>query len=495
MTIKEKIPHYSLFINGEFIEGEKKESIESINPHTGKVWATFSAANDVDVNRAISIAKRSMEKGKWADMLPSMRGKLLFTLADLIEKHASFLGEIETKDSGKLLVETATQTKYVADYYRYYAGLADKIEGATLPIDKPDMHVFTTCEPIGVVAAIVPWNAQMFLTATKLAPALAAGCATIIKASEIAPCALLYFGRLIKEAGFPDGVVSIITGDAKNCAVPLTTHPDIDRVAFTGGPETAKQIIINSAENFAVTTLELGGKSPIIIFEDADIDSAVNGIIAGNFGASGQSCVAGSRVIVHESIKNDVIARLIKKVNHIRVGSPTDPETHVGPLCTEKQIILIENTLKKATSQGAKIQFGGKRKQSEGYYFEPTLVDCPNESIATLEVEMFGPVMSMLSFESEEEAIDLANNSSYGLGSGVFTTNLARAHRVSKKIKAGICWINSYRAISPIAPFGGYNRSGYAREAGIQAINDYVRTKTTWINISDEPMANPFVMR
>jgi aldehyde dehydrogenase (NAD+) len=495
MTIKEKIPHYPLFINGDFIEGEKKETLESINPHTGKVWATFAAAKDVDVDRAISIARKSMEKGEWADMLPSVRGKLLFSLADLIEKHASFLGEIETKDSGKLLVETATQTKYVADYYRYYAGLADKIEGATLPIDKPDMHVFTTCEPIGVVAAIVPWNAQMFLTATKLAPALAAGCAIIIKASEIAPCTLLYFGKLIKEAGFPDGVVSIITGDAKSCAVPLTTHPDIDRIAFTGGPETAKQIIINSAENFAVTTLELGGKSPIIIFEDADIDSAVNGIIAGNYGASGQSCVAGSRVIVQESIKKDVIARLIKKINHIKVGSPIDPETHVGPLCTEKQIILIEDTLKKATSQGAKIHFGGKRKESEGYYFEPTLVDCPNESIVTLEVEMFGPVMSMLSFVGEEEAIELANNSQYGLGSGVFTNNLARAHRVSKKIKAGICWINSYRAISPIAPFGGYNRSGYAREAGIQAINDYVRTKTTWINISDAPMANPFVMR
>ena len=495
MTTKEKIPHYPLFINGRFVEGEKQEIIGSINPHTGKVWATFATANDVDVERIISMARKTVEKGEWADMLPTMRGKLLFRLSDLIEEHASFLGEIETQDSGKLLIETATQTKYVADYYRYYAGLADKIEGATLPIDKQDMHVYTTCEPIGVVAAIVPWNAQMFLTATKLAPALAAGCSVIIKASEVAPCALLYFGKLIKEAGFPDGVVSIITGDAKNCAVPLTTHPDIDRIAFTGGAETAKQIIINSAENFAVTTLELGGKSPIIVFEDADIESAVNGIIAGNYGASGQSCVAGSRVIVQESIKKDVIARLTEKTQNIKVGSPTDPKTHVGPLCTEKQIILIEDTLKKAKLQGGKIHFGGKRKEGEGYYFEPTLVDCPNDSIATLEIEMFGPVMSMLSFENEEEAIELANKSQYGLGSGVFTNNLARAHRVSKKIKAGICWINSYRAISPIAPFGGYNRSGYAREAGIQAINDYIRTKTTWINVSDTPMANPFVMR
>jgi len=495
MSTKEELPHYSLLIDGVTDEGTTKERFSSINPHTGKVWATFSVANNKDVSRAVSVAKQSLNNSDWANMLPTDRGKLLFRLADLIELRASDIGAIETNDSGKLLVETVTQTKYVADYYRYYAGLADKLEGATLPIDKSDMHVYTTCEPIGVVAAVVPWNAQMFLTATKLAPALAAGCAVIVKASEIAPCALLYFGELIKEAGFPDGVVSIITGDAENCAIPLTTHPDIDRIAFTGGPDVAKQIVINSAENFAVTTLELGGKSPILIFEDADIEGAINGIIAGNYGASGQSCVAGSRVIAHESLKELLITKLSERVDSIIIGNPTDSNTHVGPLCTEKQIELIEDTLSKAKAQGAKIHFGGKRHTREGYYFEPTLVDCPNESIITLETEMFGPVMSILSFKTEDQAIKLANNSQYGLGSGIFTNNLARAHRVSKKIKAGICWVNSYRAISPIAPFGGFNQSGYAREAGMQAINDYIRTKTTWINISDAPMANPFVMR
>ena len=495
MKSNNNIQHFPVFINGKFYENQKKECFTSINPHNEKSWATFSVAKKEEVELAVKSARCCLEEGAWSEMLPTDRGKLLFKLADLIELHASEIGEIETHDSGKILAETVTQTRYVADYYRYFAGLADKIQGSTLPIDKPEMHVYTSYEPIGIVAAIVPWNAQMFLTATKLAPALAAGCTVVIKASEIAPCSLLYFARLIKESGIPDGVVSIITGDEYNCAIPLTTHPDIDRIAFTGGPNVAKQIIINSSENFAVTTLELGGKSPIIVFEDADIEGAVNGIIAGNYGASGQSCVAGSRVIVHESIKKELIDELSKRVKSIVIGDPKKSETHIGPLCTIKQIELIEKTIDKAVSQGANIVFGGTRIKQKGYYFEPTLIDCPNESIVTLETEMFGPVISILTFKDEKQAIKMANNSKYGLGSGLFTNNLARAHRVSKKIKAGICWINSYRAISPIAPFGGYNQSGYARESGMESIKDYVRTKTTWINISDDPMSNPFVMR
>ena len=494
MKLNKNIQNFPIFIDGKFYENNT-DKFPSLNPHNEEIWATFSVAGKSEVDLAIAAARRCLNEGEWPKMLASDRGKLLLKLADLIELHANEIGKIETNDSGKLLAETATQTQYVAEYYRYFAGLADKIQGSTLPIDKPDMHVFTSCEPIGVVAAVVPWNAQMFLTATKLAPALAAGCTIIIKASEIAPCSLLYFARLIKEAGIPDGVVSVITGDEKNCAIPLTTHPDIDRIAFTGGPKVAKQIVINSSENFAVTTLELGGKSPIVVFEDADIEGAVNGIIAGNYGASGQSCVAGTRVIVHDSIKRELIEMLSKRAESIVTGDPKNNDTHVGPLCTNKQITLIEKTLKKAQSQGAKIVFGGSRLNQKGYYFEPTLIDCPDESIVSLETEMFGPVASLLTFKDEKQAIKMANNTKYGLGSGLFTNNLARAHRVSKKIKAGICWINSYRAISPIAPFGGYNQSGYAREAGIDSINDYIRTKTTWINISDDPMKNPFVMR
>lgn len=487
--------HYQLFIDGQWVEGADGQVMTSQNPAKGVDWASFACAAPSDVDRAIKAARRVLDDPKWRDMTQTARGKLLYRLAELIEENADAIGRIETTDSGKLLAETASQTKYVGDYYRYYAGLADKIEGAVLPIDKPDMHVFTRREPIGVVAAVVPWNAQMFLTATKLGPALAAGCAVVLKASEIAPAPMFEFAKLIEAAGFPAGVVSVITGDAENCAIPLTRHKDVDRIAFTGGPETARHVVRNSAENFAVTTLELGGKSPILVFEDADLDGAANGLIAGNFGASGQSCVAGSRGLVQRSIFEALVAKITKIAQGIVVGDPLEAGTHVGPLCTSAQVQNIEKTLKTSVSQGAKIHFGGAPLEQDGNYMAPTLVECADADTQTLKVEMFGPVMSLLPFDTEEEAIALANDTEFGLGSGVFTQNIARAHRVSARLKSGICWVNTYRAVSPIAPFGGYNQSGYGREAGVDAILDYTRTKTTWINISDRPMSNPFVMR
>lgn len=487
--------HFQLFINGEWRSGSDDQIMYSQNPHNNQIWASFDCANKTDIDFAVKSAKDVLNDQSWKSMTATDRGKLLNKLADLIEINAEIIGSIETKDSGKLLAETVSQTKYVSEYYRYFAGMADKIEGSTLPIDKKEMHVYTTHHPIGVVAAIVPWNAQMFLTATKLAPALAAGCSVIIKASEIAPCAIFELAKLIDQAGFPKGVVSIITGDTENCSIPLTSHPDIDRIAFTGGTETAKKIIKNSANNFAATNLELGGKSPLIIFDDADIESAANGIIAGNFGASGQSCVAGSRVIVQKNMASELIDLIKRKSQNITIGDPLDPQTNLGPLCTNKQIKIIENTISNSVSQGGKVIFGGKKIKREGNYFEPTLICCPNRNIETLKIEMFGPVISLIEFDNEDEAVELANDSVYGLGSGLFTKDLSRAHRVSKEIKAGICWINTYRVISPIAAFGGFNQSGYAREAGKQSIFDYTRTKTTWINISDEPMKNPFVMR
>ncbi len=487
--------HFQLFIDGAYCEGAAGQVMTTENPSTGEGWATFACAAPADVDRAVAAAKRALEDPKWRDLSQTARGKLLYRLAELIEENAAALGRIETTDSGKLLAETASQTAYVGDYYRYYAGLADKIEGAVLPIDKPDMHVFTRRAPIGVVAAVVPWNAQMFLTATKLGPALAAGCAIVLKASEIAPAPMLEFARLIKEAGFPDGVVSVITGDAQNCAIPLTRHPDVDRIAFTGGPETARHVVRNSAENFAVTSLELGGKSPIIVFDDADIEGAANGLIAGNFGASGQSCVAGSRGLVHRPVLEALIERISEKAKSIVVGDPLEPSTHLGPLCTSAQVSRIQETLATATSQGATVHFGGAPLDRAGNFVAPTLVECAGPHTETLKVEMFGPVMSLLPFDTEEEAIALANESDFGLGSGIFTQNLARAHRVSARLRSGICWVNTYRAISPIAPFGGFNQSGYGREAGMEAILDYTRTQTVWINTSSEPMANPFVMR
>lgn len=488
-------PHYQMFIAGSWAEGSDGQVMESENPATGECWATFACASPSDVDRAVTAAAEALDDPVWRDMTATARGKLLYKLADLIEANAETIGRIETTDSGKLAAETVAQSRYVGDYYRYFAGLADKVEGAVLPIDKPDMHVFTTREPVGVVAAIVPWNAQMFLTSTKLGPALAAGCSVILKASEIAPAPMFEFAKLIEQAGFPPGVVSVITGDAENCAIPLTRDPRIDRIAFTGGPETARHVVRNSAENFAVTTLELGGKSPIIVFEDADLESAANGLIAGNFGASGQSCVAGTRGLVHRSVLDDLAALIEEKSKGIIVGDPLEARTHVGPLCTHAQVAGIEHTLAMAREQGATIRFGGMRPERPGNYFNPTLVECPSGGIETLKIEMFGPVMSLLPFDTEEEAIAIANSTPYGLGSGVFTQNVARAHRVSKRIRSGICWVNTYRAVSPIAPFGGFNQSGYGREAGVESILDYTRTKTTWINTSSAPMANPFVMR
>lgn len=491
----EQKPHYQLFIDGQWVDGADGQVMASHNPATGEDWATFACAAPSDVDRAIAAGRRVLNDPVWRDMTQTQRGKLLYRLAELIEKNAQRIGEIETTDSGKLLAETASQSAYVGDYYRYYAGLADKIEGAVLPIDKPDMHVFTKREPIGVVVAIVPWNAQMFLTATKLGPALAAGCSVVLKASEIAPAPMLEFARLIEQAGFPPGVVSVITGDAENCAIPLTRHPDVDRIAFTGGPETARHVVRNSAENFAVTSLELGGKSPILVFEDADLDGAANGLIAGNFGASGQSCVAGSRGLVHRSIFDALAQKIEDKMQSVVVGDPLSADTHIGPLCTAAQVQTIETTLQAARNGGATIRFGGEALDRPGNYMAPTLVECPNTDIETLKVEMFGPVMSLIPFDTEEEAIAIANSTPFGLGSGVFTENVARAHRVSSRLKAGICWVNTYRAVSPIAPFGGYDQSGYGREAGLEAVLDYTRTKTTWISTSDKPMANPFVMR
>lgn len=487
--------HFSLYIAGAFCAGGTGRVETSVNPATAAPWATFDCAAPADVDRAVTAARAALNDPAWRDMTATNRGKLLYRLADLVAQNADRLGAIETTDSGKLAAETKSQTGYVADYYRYYAGLADKIEGAVLPIDKPDMHVFTKPMPIGVVAAIVPWNAQMFLAATKIAPALAAGCCVVVKASEIAPAPMLEFARLIDQLGLPPGVVSVITGTAEDCAIPLTRHRHVDRIAFTGGPETARHVIRNSAENFAVTTLELGGKSPILVFEDADLDAAANGLIAGNFGASGQSCVAGTRGLVQSSVLPALIDRITEKSRGLVVGDPHNPATHLGPLCTTQQVRRIEATLDQSRAQGAQVLWGGQVGQAGPHYFEPTLVLAQSPETATLKVEMFGPVMTLLPFETEDEAIALANDSDFGLGSGLFTENLARAHRVSARIRSGITWVNTYRVISPIAPFGGFDQSGYGREAGLAAIADYTRTKTTWISTSSQPMTNPFVMR
>ncbi|WP_372572302.1 aldehyde dehydrogenase [Ruegeria jejuensis] len=484
---------FQQYIDGAFSDGSDR--FDSLDPATGTVWAQMPEAGAEDVNRAVEAAERAFFSPEWAGMTATARGKLLYRLADLIAENAPRLAELETRDTGKIIRETSAQIAYVAEYYRYYAGLADKIEGAHLPIDKPDMEVWLRREPIGVVAAVVPWNSQLFLSAVKIGPALAAGCTVVLKASEDGPAPMLEFARIFDQAGFPKGVLNVITGGPMAGAT-LTSHPKVAHVAFTGGPETARHIVRNSAENLASTSLELGGKSPFIVFEDADIESAVNAQISGIFAATGQSCVAGSRLVVQASIKDAFLARLKEKAEAVVIGLPDDMGTEVGPLCTKRQRDIAVDLIARSVAQGAKLVTGGRPIDRDGFYFPPTILDCSDARDAdSLTNEFFGPVLSVVSFETEDEAIAIANNTQFGLASGLFTQNLTRAHRMIRAIRAGIVWVNTYRAVSPIAPFGGHGLSGHGREGGIQAALDYTKVKSVWLRTSDDPIPDPFIMR
>ncbi len=488
---------YRMLIAGEWIEAEGGRRLESLDPATGAAWASFPAASAADVDRAVRAAHQAMTEGPWARTTATERGKALYRLADLLASRADELAKVETRDTGKLIRETRSQIRYVADYFRYFAGAADKLEGATLPIDKPDLFVMTVREPIGVVAAVIPWNSQLLLAAVKIGPALAAGNAVVLKASEHAPTPLLEFGKLCLEAGIPPGVVNVVTGLGDPCGKALTTHPLVARISFTGGAATARHIVRNSAENFAVVTLELGGKSPILVFDDADPESAANGIVAGNFGASGQSCVAGTRVFVQSGIFDEVMGRVAERAKRIRIGDPLDDASEMGPLATRGQLDHVERAVAASLTEGATLLNGGRRPAalSHGWYYEPTILACPQGGVTASREELFGPVLSAFRFTDEADAIRAANDTEYGLAAGLFTRDGSRSLRVMRQLRAGIVWINTYRAVSPIAPFGGYKSSGFGREAGQESLLDYTRTKTVWINSSTAPVGDPFVMR
>ena len=485
-----------MFIDGEWVNSESKKSFKTLNPETNEPWALVPEASAKDVDKAVKAAQKAFE-GEWPKLFPRERGKFLRKIGNQLRENAELLGKIETTDTGKLFKETNKQANYIAEYYDYYAGLADKIEGTVLPIDKPNIQVITTRIPIGVVVAIVPWNSQMLLTATKLAPALAMGNTVVIKSSELAPAVMFEFAKLIEKTGIPKGVVNIITGYGDPCGKALTTHNLVEKIAFTGGPETARHIIKNSSENLSEVSLELGGKSPVAVFEDADQDNAINGITAGIFGASGQSCIAGSRLYIQKGIYNEFLDKLAKRAEKIKIGAPMDSDTEMGPLSSFKQLEIIEKNIKLTVNQGGKIKCGGKRHSfsNKGYYFPATIIECENHNLPTAENELFGPVLSVMKFDTEEEIIKKMNDNQYGLSSGIYTKDLARGLRVSKAIRAGITFVNTYRLISPSAPFGGIKDSGYGKEAGIESIKDYTRVKTTWFYTSDKPTLDPFSMR
>ena len=487
---------YQMLIDGQWVDASDGARYDSVDPATGDVWASMPEATSDDVDRAVRAAEAAGISGRWASMTPTERGKCLRRLGDLLADASETLGRIETRDTGKMFKETRWQAKYIAEYFHFYAGAADKIEGRTLPIDKPDMFVFTNREPLGVVAAIVPWNSQLFLTAVKIGPALAAGNTVVLKGSECSAAPILEFGKLIAEAGIPDGVVNIITGHGDPCGRVLTSHPRVARVSFTGGPVSAGHVIRNTAENFAELSLELGGKSPFIVFDDADIDSAVNGSVAGIFAASGQSCVAGSRLYLHDAIADSFLAKMTAIANSIQIGDPQAEDTQMGPLCTAAQIDHIETQVARAVEQGGRILAGGRRVDGmAGLFFQPTIIECPDPSMEIVDTELFGPVLAVLRFSDEDDVIAQANRSVHGLAAGLFTRDSARSMRVARRLRAGIVWVNTYRVISPIAEFGGSKQSGYGRESGMQAVYDYTRPKTVWMNLSDDPVANPFEPR
>lgn len=491
------IRSYKMLIDGEWVAASDGAMFDSVNPSTGQIWSRVPEATEADVDRAVRAADRAFTKGPWSKMTPTERGKCLRRLAELLADKSEELGRTESIDTGKMLKETRWQAKYIAEFFQFYAGCADKISGETLPIDKPDMFVFTKREPLGVVAAIVPWNSQLFLVAVKIGPALAAGNTVVLKASEHASGAMLEFGELVEAAGFPAGVVNIVTGHGDPCGRVLTGHPLVSRISFTGGPNAARHVLENSKRNFAEVSLELGGKSPFIVFDDANIESAVNASIAGIFGATGQSCVAGSRLYLHDDIADEFLERMVAQAGAIKIGDPLEDETQMGPLCTQGQLKHIKAEVAHAQTEGGKVLTGGKQPEGsgDGLFYEPTIIACPRQDLRIVDTELFGPVLCVQRFKTEDEVVALANDSEHGLAAGIFTQNSARSLRVADAVRAGIVWVNTYRVVSPIAEFGGIKGSGYGRESGFQAMYDYTRPKTIWMNTSDEPMANPFVMR
>ncbi|SDI71877.1 aldehyde dehydrogenase [Pseudomonas panipatensis] len=491
------LARFQMCIDGQWVDALSGKTFHSLNPALGEAWAELPDADEADVERAVQAAQRAFEAPAWRGLSATARGKLLRRLGDLIGARKEELAQLESRDNGKLIRETRGQVGYLPEFFHYTAGLADKLEGGTLPLDKPDMFAYTVHEPIGVVAGIIPWNSPLYLTAIKLAPALAAGNTIVLKPSEHASATILELARLALEAGFPAGVVNVVTGYGPSTGAALTRHPLVRKIAFTGGAATARHVVRSSAENFAKLSLELGGKSPNIIFADADLESAVNGAVAGIYAASGQSCVAGSRLLVQDAVYDEFVARLIERARRIRIGNPQDDASEMGPMATEQQLAIVERMVAQAQSEGATLLMGGRRPalDGNGWYYEPTLLACARHDLTIMQEEVFGPVAAVIRFKDEAEALAMANDSQFGLAAGIWTRDLGRAHRLARDVRSGIIWVNTYRAVSAMAPIGGFKNSGYGRESGIDSVLAYTELKTVWINLSPAPMPDPFVMR
>jgi aldehyde dehydrogenase (NAD+) len=491
----DEVREYKMLIGGEWVDASSGEIFESINPYTGRVWATAPEAGDEDVERAVQAAREAFDEGPWGKLTGTERARLIRRLADLLAENADDIAVVESTDNGKLLREMSGQLNALPEWYYYFGGAADKIQGETIPSDKPNFFVYTRREPMGVVGAIIPWNSPLLLLTFKLAPALAAGCTFVAKTAEQTPASTLEFAKLFEEAGFPPGVFNVVTGCGPTTGSALVRHSGVDKVAFTGSTETGKQVMKDAADHLAKVSLELGGKSPNIVFEDADIDAVANGVVSGIFAATGQTCIAGSRLFVQEDLHDELIERLIEKANSIKLGDPLDEETEMGPIAFKEQLEKVQGYIDTGQNEGAKLACGGKPPDNpelqDGFFIEPTILTNVDNEMQVARDEIFGPVLTVIPAKSEEEIIRQANDTPYGLAAGVWTKDLQRAHRVAHALKAGTVWVNSYRTLSFNAPFGGYKESGIGRENGLESLKEYTQLKTIWIELSGD-IRDPF---
>lgn len=488
---------YQMMIGGAWQDSASGQWIESIEPFSGKVIATVPRGNDIDADKAVEAAYAAFRAPSWSDLTATQRGALLRKLGDLIERDAMRLADVERSCNGKSITEVSGQVKNVAQWFYYYAGLADKIHGSVVPINKPGVFNYVRYEPLGVVVAITPWNSPLALTAWKMAPALACGNTIVIKPSEFTSPPLLELAALALEAGFPPGVVNVVTGYGSEIGAALINHPRTAKIAFTGGDAGGQKVAEAAAKGFKKVTLELGGKSANIVFADADFEQAINGAIAGIFGAAGQTCMAGSRLLVERSIHDRFVERLVEVAGAARIGDPADADTQVGPIATRAQYEKVLSYIDIARAEGAQCVLGGNAlsgdQYGQGQFVAPTIFTGVLNSMRIAREEVFGPILSVIPFDTVDDALRLANDTDFGLAAAVWTTDLHKAIYCSDRIEAGTVWVNNYRATSFTTPFGGYKRSGIGREGGIEGAQEYLQAKSVWITTQPNKQ-NAFVL-